>query len=74
MTVSILAWIALIVELFGNWVVGDRIRWGFLIKLAGSLLWLSVGILSAINGLTVSAIVGGGISIRNYLAWRRDDY
>ena len=69
MTVALLAWIALIIELFGNWIVGDKVRWGFMVKLIGSFLWLSVGILSAINGLTVSAIIGGGISIRNWVRW-----
>jgi len=70
-TISILAWVALIAELSGNWIVGNKTRWGFLVKLIGSLAWLLVGVASAIHGLTASAILGGVISIRNYRAWKQ---
>lgn len=71
MTVITLAWIAVTFEMAGNWLVGDKLRWGFLVKIIGSACWLAVAVLCGINGLTVSAILGGIISTRNWLRWRK---
>ena len=69
--ISLLAWLALAFELSGNWVVGDKRRWGFVVKIVGSIAWLSVAVLSSIDGLVASAILGGLISVRNLVRWGR---
>ena len=67
--IAALAWIALTFELLGNWIIGNKIRYGFLVKLVGHAAWLAVGIASAIHGLAISAVLCGMVSIRNYLKW-----
>lgn len=67
--IAIIAWIALFFEMLGNWLIGDKYRWGFLVKIAGSVAWLIVAVMSDIGGLTASAILGFIISSRNYYHW-----
>lgn len=67
--IAIIAWIALAFELGGNWLLGDKYRWGFLIKIVGSVAWLTVAVLTDIDGLKASAILGFIISFRNWLRW-----
>lgn len=69
--VALLAWLALAFELSGNWLIGDKRRWGFVVKVLGSLAWLAVAVLSGIHGLIAASILGGLISVRNFVHWRR---
>ena len=69
--VALLAWLALAFELSGNWVVGDKRRWGFAVKILGSSAWLAVAVLSGIHGLVAASILGGLISVRNFHQWRK---
>lgn len=71
MVIALLAWLALAFELSGNWVVGDKRRWGFVVKVAGSAAWLAVAVLSGIHGLIAASILGGLISVRNFHQWRK---
>lgn len=70
--IAILAWIAVMFEMTGNWLIGDKRRWAFLVKIAGNIAWLSVSVLSGIHGLTASALLGLVISSRNFMCWRKD--
>lgn len=69
--IALLAWIAVTLEMSGNWLIGSKRRWGFLIKILGSVAWLVMALMSNIGGLIVSAILGGFISYRNFRAWRQ---
>lgn len=69
--VAILAWIALLFEMSGNWFIGSKYRWGFLVKIFGSIAWFTVAILSDIGGLATAAILGLLISARSYRKWGR---
>lgn len=76
MVIALLAWLAFGLELSGNWIVGDKQRWGFIVKVFGSITWLAVAVLiryfpSSINGLIAASILGGLISIRNFYQWRK---
>jgi len=70
--ISLLAWLAVTLEMFGNWIIGDKHRWGFVIKMIGSVAWLTVAVLSGIHGLIASAILGFMISCRNFIHWRKN--
>ena len=69
--IAILAWIALAFEMSGNWFIGDKHRWGFLVKIAGSVSWLIVAVMCSVDGLIASAIMGMIISARCYKKWGR---
>ena len=73
---TIFSIIAFVLEIFGNWKVGNKRRYAFLVKCGGSLAWMITGLLSGIHALTVSAIVGFIVSVRSYHKWGnhgRDD-
>ncbi len=69
--IAILAWIALLFEMSGNWFIGNKYRWGFLVKIAGSISWFAVAMLSDIGGLALSGFLGLIISTRCYVKWGR---
>lgn len=68
--VIVLGWLAVALELLGNWLIGNKRRIGFAAKLLCCLFWIVVGISSGIWSLAAVGILAGAINIRNWYKWQ----
>ena len=66
-------WIAGIFELCGDWLVGNKWKWGFLIKLIGAIAWLYVAVKNQLWGLLLAIIPALFVNVRNFLKWRQNE-
>lgn len=66
---EILDWSAFGVTLYGVWLLSKYKRSGFIINVAGSLLWVIVGLHSKLYGLLVLNAVLLLIYLKGYLNW-----
>ena len=63
-------WLAAIFELTGDWVVGNRRRLGFLLKLVGCGLWIAVALRTGVYGLLLVVVPALLVNSRNWWTWR----
>lgn len=59
-------------ELSGLYTVGNKRRTGFLLNIAGDIVWIYVGVVAGLYGLISIAGVALVLNVRNYLKWRKD--
>lgn len=60
------------VGIFGLYVAGRRLWWGWLVGLGAQLLWVGYAVATQQWGFILSAFAYGWVYGRNALAWRRD--
>lgn len=63
-------WIAAALELSGDWIVGNKKRIGFIIRLVGCGCWIIAAITYEIYGLLLVVIPAIFINIRNFWKWK----
>jgi len=62
-------WIAAILGVIGAWLIGNKNKWGFILLLIGSVLWITVSFHTMVYGLLLANIPGLLINIRNFWTW-----
>ena len=60
---------AAILELVGAWLVGNKDRRGFLVFIAGNVLWFTIGWDRALWGLVGIGVAFAAINVRNFNRW-----
>jgi hypothetical protein len=65
------SWLLTLVTVIGLWLVGSRIRWGWLVQLGANVLWVIYAITTKQYGFIIGAIVTGVALVRNYALWNR---
>lgn len=72
--IFIWGWLASAVELLGMWLVGSKMKSGFLLNVMGSLIWIGVVLLELpTTGLLLVVIPALIINIRNFLRWKAQE-
>jgi len=67
----VISWIAGAIELTGNWVIGNKNRWGFVINMVCCVLWVYVALISSeARGLLLVVIPAFFVNFRNFIKWR----
>lgn len=59
-------------ELSGMYTVGNKKRTGFLLHIAGDIVWIYIGITAGLYGLISIAGLALVLNVRNFVKWRRD--
>jgi len=63
-------WLAGILELSGDWTVGNKKRLGFLIKILCNITWIYVAITTKVYGLLIVVVPAIFVNLRNYVKWQ----
>jgi hypothetical protein len=58
-----------IFELIGNYLIGNKNRFGFLINIVSCCIWIYVAIIFHIYGLLIVVVPAIIINIRNFIKW-----
>lgn len=64
-------WLATVCGLTGVYLIGSRKRIGFLVMMAASLSWLSVGFMIHSIALIVGSAVFFSLHVRGWFKWSR---
>lgn len=69
-----LAWsvILAVVGIFGLYIAGRRLWWGWLVGLGAQVLWIVYAIATRQWGFILSALAYGWVYGRNALRWQRE--
>lgn len=71
-----IGWTASFIECVGMYMVGHKLKWGFLVTAVGNVLWIliALGIIkSGYSGLILILAAALFINIRNFLKWHKGD-
>lgn len=69
-----LDWIAAVFELIGAWLIGNKVKWGFICYLWCNALWIAYVLVSdSTYGLLLVIIPSIFVNIRNFIKWTRED-
>ena len=60
------------VGVFGIYLSGRKIRWGWAVGLGAQFLWLAYAIATQQWGFLVSCVAYGWVYGKNFIAWTRD--
>jgi len=63
-------WLATISGLTGVYLIGSKKRFGFLVMMAASLSWMTVGFLVQSFALIIGSTVFFSLHLRGWLKWR----
>ena len=63
--------LAALFEIAGAWLVGNKNKWGFVLFMAGNLLWFGTGLKYQLVGLLIVSVVFCGINMRNFRLWSK---
>ncbi len=66
-------WIAFVLILSGNLMVGNKNKSGFIMIAAGSIIWMMIGFRIKDYALVLTNISGTIIMIRNWVKWRNTE-
>lgn len=58
-----------IFELIGNYLIGNKNKFGFLINIVSCFIWIYVAIIFHIYGLLIVVVPAIIINIRNFFKW-----
>lgn len=64
-------WLAAGFELSGDWIVGNKKRTGFLLRIIGSCFWIYVAVTKDVWGLIPAAGFMLIVNARNFWKWKR---
>ena len=67
------SWLLTIIGVSGLFIAGNKNYWGWIIGISAQLLWIAYAITTAQWGFLFSAFVYGGVYIRNWIKWRKDE-
>ena len=63
-------WIAGILELTGDWTIGNKRKVGFILKLLCNFAWIYVAVTTKVYGLLIVVVPAIFVNIRNFAKWR----
>jgi nicotinamide riboside transporter PnuC len=66
-----LDWTATILSLYSIWLITDLKKAGFLVGIASSIMWITIGINSNLIGLMVLNFVIIILYIKGYFSWSK---
>lgn len=66
-------WLAFLLILSGNLMIGNKIKFGFIMIVLGSMLWAKIGFDLPDYALMAVNITGIMVMIRNWLKWRGEE-
>ena len=67
-------WIAGALELLGNYIIGNKSRWGFVINALCCACWVSyVLYVKSAYGLLLVVVPSFIINVRNFVKWTREN-
>lgn len=55
------------------WLTGKKLKIGWIVGLATSILWLIFGLTTNQYGFIISAVFFGYVHIKNYIAWSKNE-
>lgn len=64
-------WLATVCGLTGVYLLGSRKRYGFIVMMAASSSWFTVGVLIGSLPLMLGSVVFFGLHVRGWFAWRK---
>jgi nicotinamide riboside transporter PnuC len=71
---GLISWVASALELWGVWAIGSKNKWGFILNMLGSLLWVAVAVFGLpATGLLLVVVPAVFINIRNFLKWKKQE-
>ena len=74
MNVEVLSILAGILELLGIYLLGKKIKWGFISNIIAGILWISFSIIThSAFGLIIVCSTGFILNSKGYLHWRKDE-
>lgn len=65
-------WLATVCGLTGVYLIGSKNRYGFLVMMAASLSWLTVGVLIGSLPLMVGSAVFFCLHVRGWMNWKKE--
>ncbi len=72
--IFIWGWLASAAELLGLWMVGNKIKFGFLISIIGNIIWVVVALLGLpATGLLLVVVPAIFINVRNFIRWKKQE-
>ncbi len=63
-------YIAGILELIGVWLIGSKLRIGFIVCIFGSFAWIASAIIFEMYGLLPTSIIMSIVNVRNFRKWK----
>lgn len=63
-------WLAAGFELSGDWLVGNKRKIGFVLKIICCVLWIVVAVKSGVYGLLAVVVPALFVNVRNFLKWK----
>ena len=66
-------WIAGILELSGDWTIGNKKKFGFILKFLCNLAWIYVALTTKVYGLLIVVVPAVFVNIRNYTKWAKEN-
>jgi len=66
-------WVGTCLLLLGSWLVGRKLKEGFLFELAGELAWIAWAVANRQWSILVVAAVFSVVLVKNYIDWLRGE-
>ena len=66
-----MGWLGNALIIYGAWQIGHKRRFGFLLAIAGSVCWVSVGFNLGMLDLMFIELVMACIAMRNFFKWSK---
>jgi hypothetical protein len=67
------SWLLTFMGVSGLYLAGNKSTWGWVIGIAAQVLWISYAIATTQWGFLFSAFVYGGVYIRNFIKWKKEN-
>ncbi len=66
-------WIAAGLEVTGDWLVGNKQRWGFILRMVSGAVWIVVAVRFSVWGLLLVVIPAFAVNTRNFFKWTKEN-
>jgi hypothetical protein len=66
---DVLGHVGYVLLFIGQWQVGDGKRYGFLLRLAGEVVWVGLGFCMGYTSIWIWSLVFAYVEIRNFRKW-----
>ena len=62
------------IELYGKWITGNKNKWGWMLQVLCSILWISYALINKHTyGLLIICIPALFVNARNFTKWRKEE-
>jgi hypothetical protein len=69
-TADLVAWCSAFAGLAGTWLLAERCRWGWAVRLGADAGWLCFAVLTGYPALVAEAALFTVMDVRGFLRWR----